>query len=444
MPVTGSIIGKFFPFHKGHHELIRRAAAQCDELFVLMTGNYAEEEIIPLAVREAWLQELVAGEHVHINVRLVEAPIDYYDPDIIAFWGGVIIEMVAEAAADLPGVSPTIDKLFTSEGDTYGDATAAAIGAAHICVDPTRQAFPISGTAIRANPLAAWDFLEPPVRAYFVKRIRVLGGESSGKTTFTDDLARYFATTWISEWGRAYSRPKDRRSETWTTDDFVAIARRKVELEDLGARRANRLLLCDTDAETTGLWHEVYLGHRAPEVDVIGEACHFDLTLVADNNIPWVQDGFRHSAEARAEQQQKIIDRLEARGLPYFLISGDRRARVKQAAKIIEKIAGLRPPPEGEYWLRQGLAKRWRYLHEEEHPWRRSLFFWTTGRSACEIAEELLAQRLDYETLAAQIGCPAEAVREADWYNARHIELAYAEARGDLEDLDSFTDEECL
>ena len=447
MAVIGTIIGKFLPFHRGHHLLINEAAAQCDELFVLMTGNYAEEKIIPLAVREAWLHELVASEHVHINVRLVDAPIDYFDPAIIAFWAGVITDMVEEAAAaaavELSEIGPTIDKLFTSEADTYGDSTAAALGAEHICVDPTRHLVPISGTQVRANPLAAWQFLEPPVRAYFVKRIRVLGGESSGKSTFTDDLARYFATTWIPEWGSAYCRPKDRRGETWTTADFVAIAQRKVELEDLGARRANRLLICDTDAETTGLWHEVYLGQRAAEVDVIGEACQFDLTLVADDNIPWVQDGFRHSAQARAEQQQKIIDRLEARCLPYFLISGDRRARVKQAAQIIEKVTGITPPPEGEYWLRQGLADKWRYLYEEAHPWRRSLFFWATRYTACEVVEELLVRRLDYETLAAQIGCPPEAVREADWYSARHIELAYAEARGDLEDIASFSAAEC-
>jgi NadR type nicotinamide-nucleotide adenylyltransferase len=408
-----------------------------------MTGNYAEEKIIPLAVRAAWLRELVASEHVHVNVRLVDAPINYFDPAIIAFWAGVIVDMVAEAAVCLPGVKPTIDRLFTSEAATYGDATAAAMGAEHICVDPSRQAFPISGTAIRAKPLAAWEFLEAPVRAYFTKRIRVLGGESSGKTTFTDDLARYFATTWIPEWGRAYSRPKDRRGETWTTADFVLIAQRKVELEDLGTRRANRLLLCDTDAETTGLWHEVYLGQRASEVDVIGEACQFDLSLVADNNIPWVQDGFRHSAEARADQQRKIIERLEAQGRPYFLINGDRRARVAQAGEIIEKVTGIAPPQEGEYWLAQGLANKWHYLSERAHPWRRSLFLGATNRAACEVTEELLARQLDYETLAAELGVPAAAVREADWYSARHIELAYAEAAGDLENIASFTEAEC-
>jgi len=86
--VIGAIIGKFFPFHRGHHHLITEAAAQCDELFVLMTGNYAEEAIIPLAIRQAWLEELVAGEHIHINVRLVDAPIDYFDPRLPAFGPG--------------------------------------------------------------------------------------------------------------------------------------------------------------------------------------------------------------------------------------------------------------------------------------------------------------------------------------------------------------------
>ena len=85
------------------------------------------------------------------------------------------------------------------------------------------------------------------------RRVRLLGGESTGKSTLSDLLARRFGTAWVLEWGRPYSDPKDHGGEPWTTADFVEIATRQNELEEVVARRAERILLCDTDAMTTGL-----------------------------------------------------------------------------------------------------------------------------------------------------------------------------------------------
>jgi hypothetical protein len=217
-------------------------------------------------------------------------------------------------------------------------------------------------------------------------------------------------------------------------------------LEDLGARRADRLLICDTEAANTGLWHEVYLGRRADEVDAIGAGRKYALTLVTANDFPWVQDGFRTSPQARADQQRKVIERLEAQGEAYHLIGGDGadlRARVAQAAEIITGATGIAPSDEGKYWLELGLAGRWHYLRPRENSRRRSLFMAGRDLSACGLIDELLARRLDYETLAAELGLPVAAVREADWYSARHIELAYAEQLGDQENIASFTDAQC-
>ena len=47
------------------------------------------------------------------------------------------------------------------------------------------------------------------------------------------------------------------------------------------------------------------------------------------------------------------------------------------------------------------------------------------------MAARLDARRTDHATLARELGVAPDAVLEADWYAACHVELAYAEARGD-------------
>jgi len=421
MGVTGVVVGKFLPFHRGHRHLIEQAAAACDELFVLLLGRTDEEAVVPLAVREAWLRELVGSARVHVRARIVDAPMSWTDPAIIASWNRVILELVGR---------PSVDLLFTSERDTYGDVTAAGIGARHVCVDPSRDGVPISGTAIRRDPLAAWAYLDPPVRAFYARRVRIVGGESTGKTTLTDLLARRFATAWVPEFGRAYSDPKDARGEAWTTADFVAIATRQNELEDIVARRSDRVLFADTDAMTTGIWHRVYLGTRDASVDAIGAARSYALTLVAGTDIRWVQDGDRRSPDERALQQAELTARLDELGAPWLLVTGSREDRVAAATAAVQAATGIAPPAEGLDWLGLGLEGRWRHLVAGG---RYGLRVGEGGPDAIDVAARLDRERTDYATLGATLRLEPAAVREADWYAARHVELAYAVARSDHE-----------
>src|SRR4029077_5709017 len=65
----------------------------------------------------------------------------------------------------------------------YGDHVSRALGAVDRRVDPERRQFPISGTAIRANPYEHRAMLSPRVYADLVENVVLLGGPSTGKTT---------------------------------------------------------------------------------------------------------------------------------------------------------------------------------------------------------------------------------------------------------------------
>src|SRR5438045_1163505 len=78
------------------------------------------------------------------------------------------------------------------------------------------------------------------------------GAEPTGKTTPTRRLAEHYRTVWGPEYGRLYTEVMpDPEAIAWATPDFIHIAEAQSALEDLLARHANRILICDTDPFTT-------------------------------------------------------------------------------------------------------------------------------------------------------------------------------------------------
>jgi NadR type nicotinamide-nucleotide adenylyltransferase len=241
----GLVIGKFRPPHKGHGLLIETALARVDRLTVVVCADASDS--IPADLRAAWLREL----YPTADVRVVDTT--GRDPDDSALW--------ARLTRGWLGAAP--DVVFTSEA--YGPRYARHLGCAHVAVDPERARVPVSGSRVLADPAAHLAALEPPVRAYFVPRVVLVGAESTGKSTLARALAAHYGTSWVPEYGRTF----------WdglltlpciapTTADFLHIARTQRRLEEQLARHADRVLICDTDAFCTWLWHERYLGTDAP------------------------------------------------------------------------------------------------------------------------------------------------------------------------------------
>ena len=198
----GLVIGKFYPPHAGHHFLIRAAADACDRVTVVAMAS--DVESIPLADRVAWLRAAHAGRSGVAVVGVTDnLPIDY-DSDRV--WAGHVALMVQGVRAGRHAPAP-IDAVFSSE--PYGAELARRLGAAEVRLDAGRSAFAVSGTKVRADPVAAWSLLEPPVRGWFAKRVVVVGAESTGTTTLSADLADalrgrggpHALTQWVAEYG---------------------------------------------------------------------------------------------------------------------------------------------------------------------------------------------------------------------------------------------------
>lgn len=170
-----------------------------------------------------------------------------------------------------------------------------------------------------------------------VRRIALLGGESSGKTTLARALAETLATTWVPEYGR--QRWEELRI-TLSVDELVAVARRQIALEEAALAQASHWLVCDTTPLTT-LQYCLHDHHQAPaELQALARR-PYALSVVCQPDFDFVQDGCRRDDGFRRQQHAWTLERLARQGVEPLIVGGalpDRVAQVKQA------LAHWRPP----------------------------------------------------------------------------------------------------
>ncbi len=329
----GVTVGKFLPFHRGHDLLLREARDRLGPAGTLacVLGS-RPDDAVPGPARAAWLRE------EHPDLVVLETPDDL--PAAPEPWAWRTLALLAAAGLGAPDVA------FTSEA--YGDPWAAAMGCRHEAIDPGRARVPASGTTLRADLAAGWTWLTPPARAWFTRRVVVLGVESSGTTTLARDLARAFGTAWVPEWGRDYweGRRWAPEADRWTPGDFLRIARGQAAREDDLARRAGPALVCDTDPLATCVWARRYLGACPPALAAFAATRRPALYLLTAPDFPFVQDGTRESEALRPAMHGWFVDALEASGVPWRLLGGPGEARLAAAREVVAPLLRFAPLPD--------------------------------------------------------------------------------------------------
>ncbi len=317
--MRGLVIGKFYPPHRGHKFLIDFARSQVDRLVVIVCERV--DQSISGAMRKKWLEEI----HSEIEVLVVE---DILDDNNSEAW----------AIATRQALGYTPDLVFTSE--RYGDAYARFLGAKHVLVDLSRTQVPIAATNVRANPFLWWEYLEPCVRAHYAKRVCVLGAESTGTTTLAKALAEQLETAWAPEYGRLYTEARmcAEKQILWQSADFEFIAREQNRLEDHLVRVCNKVLICDTNALATELWHKRYMGFESAAVAALAAERRYDLYVLTDTDIPFVQDGTRDGEHIRLDMHRQFEMLLKSRNLPFIVVSGSRRDRISAAVAACRNL----------------------------------------------------------------------------------------------------------
>ena len=314
---TGMLLGKFLPPHLGHVFLGEFAARYVDRLTVVVCS--LAREPISGELRFRWMRELFPFENVvHLTDELPQDPSEH--PDFWNLWR-TALQRVLPAKPDC---------VFASE--QYGWRLAEELGATFVPVNAARDAVPISGTAIRTDPMANWQYIPRCVRPYFVKRVCVFGPESTGKTTLCRKLADHFRTAWVPEYARTLleARGGDVRYE-----DMEPIARGHIASEDALSRNAHRVLFSDTDALATLIWSDTLFGRVPDFVREQAETRAADLYLLCAPDVPWVGDAVRYLPDGGRAFFERCEHELKARGRNYVVIRGSWDERFAAAAAAV-------------------------------------------------------------------------------------------------------------
>ena len=334
----GLVVGKFCPLHRGHMLVIDTALRCCESVLVVSytlpgfpgCDRSAREtwlatlypEVDRLVIDEASLALLCAARGI--------APLPFPADDAP---DAVQRAFTAWLCASVQGLA--IDAVFTSED--YGDGFAAAMSAhfdapvTHVCVDRARAVVPTSGTAIRADPHAHRAFLAPSVYAHFVERVRLLGGESSGKTTLAAALADRLGTVMVPEVGRMRW---EEQGGFLGYPDMRAIAEDQAALEERLAAQSRRWLICDGSALTSACYSEHDYGRIDPVVAALAGRSYAH-TFFCAPDFPFVQDGTRRDAAFRERQHRWYLAHLESAGTVHTVLRGPLEARIEQACALL-------------------------------------------------------------------------------------------------------------
>jgi len=179
--------------------------------------------------------------------------------------------------------------------------------------------------------------LQKPIN---IVKVVLFGPESTGKTTLASQLAYHYQTVWAPEYARDYLQKKwnDKR-QVCEHKDLMPIALGQMRLENNLAKKADKVLICDTDLLETKVYSEEYYdGIVDPELEMAAEKNEYDLYLLTYIDIPWKLDSIRDRPGQRTAMFNAFENALKKYDRPYITLKGDEDARFKKAVDSIDAV----------------------------------------------------------------------------------------------------------
>lgn len=350
---VGLIFGKFAPLTAGHVNFIRMAVESgIDRLYLFLSFDQKfndtqtpwMQERLGLTQRLWDLKSLI--EDSGLNHKVI---VDYVDESNIPGYPEGSKAYAELIRAKIPE-GEVLTHAFSSEPEYTSYFSEYFPEVEHVVLDAERTGVNISATRIRSNLRENFEYLSEQAKPRFVKRVAIIGVESTGKSTMTERLAQYYGTTSTPEVGRIICEDLFCGSEfLMERQDYLKVAMAHRIEEQMNSNEANVVHISDTTNLITHFsgicagklyWNDhMFRAFSREEANTF-----YDLVLFLSPEVEWVEDPLRLQNTPRKRlDTHNLLDIMVAEHyvgrVPVVHIMGDDyEDRINQAIKAIDKL----------------------------------------------------------------------------------------------------------
>ena len=187
-----------------------------------------------------------------------------------------------------------------------------------------------------------------------IKKIVIIGPESTGKSTLCEQLAAHYKTDWVKEYAREYLLTNGKE---YTYENLLDVAKGQVKAEEsgVGSRESEAFNSVHTDSELQTKNSELVFIDTDMYVmkvwcEFVFEKCHhwilnriverqYDLYLLCNVDLPWVKDELREypDLESRKKLYSHYLDIMINQYTTWVDISGNYEERLQKAIAAVDK-----------------------------------------------------------------------------------------------------------
>jgi NadR type nicotinamide-nucleotide adenylyltransferase len=191
--------------------------------------------------------------------------------------------------------------------------------------------------------------MEKTSNKIMIKKIVIVGPESTGKSTLCKELAAHYQTMWCPEYARTYLLE---HGTTYQFEDLLTIAKGQLALEDqhtalleeqqrtLAKTNAVWPLFIDTDMYVMKVWSEFVFKkcHRFILDQIVKR--RYDHYLLCNTDLPWVQDELREYPDLSTRETlfSMYKDCLINQSVGWTLIGGTETERLRNAIAAVDQL----------------------------------------------------------------------------------------------------------
>jgi NadR type nicotinamide-nucleotide adenylyltransferase len=186
-----------------------------------------------------------------------------------------------------------------------------------------------------------------------LKKIAIIGPESTGKSTLCEQLAKQYHTLWCPEYAREYL---SEHGMMYTYDDLLTIAKGQVALEEeyielaIGnwsertpseqSAKTTYPLFIDTNMYVMKVWCEFVFGKCHQYILDQLAARKYDFYFLCNVDLPWTHDELREYPDLETRQKLYEIYKgiMTNQPVPWVEIMGSTEQRFETAVRTVDTL----------------------------------------------------------------------------------------------------------